>query len=304
MKGNRIVTVFQKAFAFLLAFLCIFCFSGEKILLAAPLKIATWNIENLRSGTNTGVNPRDGNDLSRLSTYVSLLDADIIALQEVENAAAAAQIFNPNNYNFYFSDRNLPPRERLRQRTGFAVVKGLTVSQNSDFTDLNVSGGLRHGTDITVSVDGQDLRLLSVHLKSGCFGDSLSSSSRDACEKLKKQLPELEKWIDDRAEAKVPFVVLGDFNRRLNLPEEEFWLEIDDSSPANADLTKVTEGKISNCWNSQFPEYIDHIVLDKESNSWLDKDSFSQVVYTESQSLEDKISDHCPISIVLNTPQS
>ena len=46
--------------------------------------------------------------------------------------------------------------------------------------------------------------------------------------------------------------------------------------------------------------YIDHIVLDRVSSKWLVDGSFRQTVYTEGESLKEKLSDHCPLSIIID----
>lgn len=258
------------------------------------LKIATWNIEHLRASDNTGDVRRTQVDYDRLAGYAQLLDADIIALQEVDGPEAAARVFLPDAYDIYFSNQVNP------QRTGFAVRKGLDVLQNPDFTALGLDGSLRYGTDITVNHNGQSLRLLSIHLKSGCFNNPLGSTDRD-CQRLNEQVPLLEVWIDARAEENMPFVVLGDFNRRFDAPGDTFWPEIDDAEPANADLTRVTEGLTSQCWNGRFPEYIDHIVLDRLATTWQVPDSFDQLLFSAADArYEDVLSDHCPISVELD----
>ena len=118
---------------------------------AATIKDATWNIEHLRAANGAGPNSRQDVDYERLAGYASRLDADVVALQEVAGAAAAARVLAPADYNLFFSRRN------DRMLTGFAVRKGLQVTQNADLEALNVSVGLRHGTDITVEVDGQPI---------------------------------------------------------------------------------------------------------------------------------------------------
>lgn len=280
---RRILITFAMVMVFFIA-------NANAMAIAEPLKIAAWNIENLRVGADK--------DYVFLKDYVKDLEADVIALQEVDGADAAKQVFAPDDYNFYFSSRNNP------QRTGFAVRKGINVTQNPDYDALNVSGGLRYGTDITVSTDTQKIRLLSIHLKSGCFTKALEGlgSGRGACDKLSKQVPVLEDWIDTRASEGIPFAVMGDFNRRLNISGDDLWEEIDDGIPANADLTKVTEGKTSECFNGKFPQYIDHIVLDKQSTEWLDPSSFEQELYDQPLSREDLLSDHCAIAVTLDMP--
>lgn len=253
------------------------------------LKIATWNIENLRADSNK--------DFRQLQDYAELLDADVVALQEVDGEEAAKKVFAEDDYQFFFSDRNNP------QRTGFAVRKGIPVQQNPDYEELDV-GGVRYGTDITVQTGSKPIRMLSVHLKSGCFEKSLTGSVRGGCIKLQKQLPLLEKWIDTRAENETPFVVMGDFNRRFNQINDDFWQEIDDGEPANADLVKVTENRQSTCFNGQYPEYIDHIVLDQQTSQWWDKSSFQQLNYGQPRSRQPYLSDHCAIAVSLEMPTS
>lgn len=273
-------------------------FVSGRVVQAETVVVATWNIENLRSLGEGG----EEKDLEVLTALAQRLDADIVALQEVDGSEAARQIFDPDEYDFFFSNRNHV------QRTGFTIRKSLAVTQNPDYRQLNVTGGLRHGTDVTVMIDGQALRLLSVHLKSSCHSHDPLPDPEDNpnpsthCEKLSAQVPVLEDWIDARADENVPFIVLGDFNRRFNEPDDTFFPQIDDGQPANADLVLATEGKISACLDGKFPEYIDHIVLDQLSVAWQVEDSFTQLLFDAE--LEDVVSDHCPISITLDTTQS
>jgi endonuclease/exonuclease/phosphatase family metal-dependent hydrolase len=170
------------------------------------------------------------------------------------------------------------------------------VSVGIHVQSLDVSnGGLRFGTRIDLTVGGHTLRLMSVHLKSGCFENGMSVA---ACNQLLDQLPEFEAWIDDAAAEPDPFVVLGDFNRRLNQPGDVIWTEIDDGDPANADLLAVTDQMPISCRNNQFTEFIDHIVLDRRSAAWIDRSSFRQVEYRQADKDDwDLISDHCPVVV-------
>ncbi len=101
---------------------------------AHELKVATWNIEHLRDGIGEGPNPRDQADFDRLEAYAEILDADVIAFQEVENQTAAERVFDPAIYQIFISNRS------HTQRTGFAVRKSIAAVQNSDLSALNVTG--------------------------------------------------------------------------------------------------------------------------------------------------------------------
>jgi endonuclease/exonuclease/phosphatase family metal-dependent hydrolase len=128
----------------------------------------------------------------------------------------------------------------------------------------------RHGLGLS-GLNGQTLQLMSVHLKSGCFENRSASS---ACETLLAQVPVLEGWIDAAAQGPMPFIVLGDFNRRFTLPHDVVWTELDDGEPANADLTTLTQDMPISCRDNTFTEFIDHLVVDWRVLPWVDRTSF------------------------------
>lgn len=260
---------------------------------AETIKITTWNIEHLRAENNRGNVRRDDGDFAALARYAAELDADVIALQEVDGPEAAARVFNPGEYDFFFSDRNNP------QRTGFAVRKGLNVTRDEDFTDLALGDSLRRGKDITIQFGEQEVRFLNVHLKSFCFDNPLGSNNRN-CRRLNQQVPFLETWIDERTAEGTPFVVLGDFNRRFDAPGDDFFPEIDDGDPRPLDLVRVNEGLTSECGGGRFPVFIDHLILDEQAAQFFEQDSFEQLVFTEEDEDEFRLSDHCPISASMN----
>jgi endonuclease/exonuclease/phosphatase family metal-dependent hydrolase len=256
---------------------------------ADTLKVATWNIENLTVGSRTAA------ELAALRALVDLLDADVIALQEVDGAEAAQQIFDEGEYTFHFSTQDNP------QRTGFAIREGVAFTANPDLAELDI-GDVRRGAYLTVMIGNQPLRLLSVHLKSFCHQNDLDNvlpTDNTDCGKLKRQIPILEGWIEDRAQEGIPVVVLGDFNRRFNIAGDDMWRELDDGDP---DLAKHTEGLMSACLNSQFPDYIDHIVTDVPGTELVQPGSFAQLLFTTvDPGGQANLSDHCPISVVFET---
>lgn len=259
----------------------------------AGLRVATWNLEWLNRSDGTGPVKRVEADYARLRRYADKLDADVIALQEVDGVEAAARVFDPARFQLFVAAQDDP------QRTGFAVRRGLQVTRLPDYQALDV-GQVRVGVDIAVEHAGRSLRLLSVHLKSACFDEPLTSDKRD-CKKLRAQLPVLEAWIDDRGREGVSALVLGDFNRRLFAqPDEPFWHELDDGEPTLSDLWSPTEGRRSSCWGSSYPDFIDHLVLNKAATSLALADSFVQQRYDEGDQPNKRVlSDHCPLSIVL-----
>jgi endonuclease/exonuclease/phosphatase family metal-dependent hydrolase len=269
------------------------------------LRLATWNLENLHAedgqSTYTGADPsvtRVAVDYERLRCYVRLFDPDILAVQEVDGEAALRRVVDTEVYDVHVDDR---PKGMLngQQNTGFAFKRGLTVTRQPDFTALDIrgDGSLRYGARIDLVHNGRTLKLMSVHLKSGCFENTTTSA---ACPTLLAQIPVLEGWIDEAARGAEPFIVLGDFNRRFNVPGDQVWAELDDSEPENADLTTLTKEMPVSCRTNEFAEFIDHIVLDRRATPWADRTSFRQLTYRQAdREVWDKLSDHCPVQVEL-----
>ena len=119
----------------------------------------------------------------------------MVAFQEVDGPEAAAEVFPPDRYAIYMT------HDRVVQRVGFAVRRGIKVQQNPDLTALDVQPDapfpLRSGADITLDLPDARLRLLTIHLKSGCFDKPLSNSGR-VCSTLRQQIPPLQGWIAQR----------------------------------------------------------------------------------------------------------
>ena len=214
------------------------------------LRIATWNIENLHSedGESVYTHPdpsvkRFATDYERIKCYVRLIDPDILAVQEVDGSEALARVVDSDIYEVHVSSRAQGSLNG-KQNTGFAFKRGLAVETKPDFEELNTSGRVRNGARIDLTHNGQTIKFMSVHLKSGCFNNSSTSS---ACNTLMDQVPVLEDWIDDAAGGPNSFIVLGDFNRRLNMPNDTVWNELDDSDPPNADLNSITKDMPISC---------------------------------------------------------
>jgi endonuclease/exonuclease/phosphatase family metal-dependent hydrolase len=287
----------------------------------AEIKIATWNLEWFmkpetvraltpacaprdapRDGARRGIpcdvahdGARSREDIAALRRYARALDADVVALQEVDGADAARLVFP--NHEFCFSGRVAV------QNNGFAIRRGLPFACGADVVDLALADDVRRGVDVRLFPGTPaEIALLSVHLKSGCARDVLDSA-RPNCRELRRQLPFLEAWIDARAAERRPFAVLGDFNRDLRQEPAgvSFWKDIDDAEPPAADLVNTAEGqKFENCSPAQtFSGYIDYIILGRDLARGLVAGSFGRALYRPRDAARRKLSDHCPVFIRL-----
>ncbi len=278
---------------------------------AKEIKLASWNIAWLGSHEN---NQRTAADYQMLASYAKQLDADIIALQEVENEYWARKVFG-DDYDYYFSTKDWV------QRVGVAVKKskGFNVKAK-EYKELGI-GKVRNGMDITLTRDGKTVRLLAVHLKSGCLSKPLDNRSvaampsssykeikrKEACTKLSKQIKPLAQWINFRSAEDSAYIVLGDFNRRFSediastlSKDKGLWQALHDED--REALWTPTTARNPDCWGGHYKDYIDHIIFSPKAKKKYIVHSFKQLVfqpkYTKKRS--QNLSDHCPISVKLN----
>lgn len=217
------------------------------------------------------------------------------------------------------------------QRTGFVIDKarlaelGLTYRRLPDFEAIGMESR-RWAVWILLEspgVGGDPLHLLSLHLKSGCsFGRLEGRVEREQCRILVQQRGVLEEWIDARANVGDRFVLLGDFNRQLDQPNDDFWFEIDDARvcawtpdsvlgrkcrPGTSRPTPGADLVVANVgipypfpYNPRYPYAVDHIVLDAGTAERIIPNSYVALDYEDDDPTP---SDHHPVAISLRLIQ-
>jgi endonuclease/exonuclease/phosphatase family metal-dependent hydrolase len=267
---------------------------------ADELKVATWNLQWLTARPEgdpdvpTDVKRKTPEDIVRLRSYAEALAADVVSFQEVDGPAMAAQVFTSDRYAIHVT------QDHVVQRTGLAIRKGITFTANPDLTALDLYPDAKHhlrsGADVTLNLPAGPLRVLAVHLKTGCRQDSLNSHRRPACETLRGQLAPLQDWIGARRAEGVAFVILGDFNRWMD-GRDQFWPQLERVAP----LARATDGKFSTCWGNE--SFIDHIIAGGPARDWMQPDSLRVLVYRETDyAWKEHLSDHCPVSVRFHMP--
>lgn len=232
-------------------------------------------------------------DIALLAAYAARARADVIALQEVDGPEAGANVF-PGYELVCFIDRAHP------QKVGFAVRAGIPFRCNGDLSALDDDGASRAGADITLWPGTQQaVRLLSVHLKSGCFDRPLSDRENPVCGRLQTQVPVLASWIAERHAKGEAFAIMGDFNRRLEvdagLPAfDSLWASL---SAAGA-VARITQDVAYRPCRSgeRYTSFIDNIVL---GGSLADlRRDFVHLGMTDAPD-DAVLSDHCMIGVDL-----
>ena len=278
---------------------------------AKPLRIATWNLEWLvspatthaarlacREGRRTALpcdvalgGARSSPDFARLAHYATQLDADIIALQEVEDPATAARVFS--GYRFCLSGH------RLTQNLGFAVRAGVPFRCGPELEGLAVTGTLRPGMTLVVDPGGpRELHLLTVHLKSGCAQGAMAPEHA-ACRLLAQQLPQVGAWLSDQARAGHRHAALGDFNRSWERNGSAAALGLPDRGETGLDNPGEQAG-FRSCYAGQtFTRYIDHLLIGRSGGLRIEPESFFRIRFEPQDVRRYRLSDHCPTGVVL-----
>jgi endonuclease/exonuclease/phosphatase family metal-dependent hydrolase len=198
-----------------------------------PVRIATFNIEHLGL-PGEGCVPRTAGQIAAIRDYVRVLDADIVSFQEVASQAAAEAVFPPRDWQVFTSQRVYDrPQPQCRQdasrtmghmRTGFAVRRNLRAER---LPELKALGDTAYGpneepfgVDVSVRLNDERFRILSVHLTSGCSPTSQASSP--SCVALFSQAPALRGWVEARNQRAETWLIAGDFNRAWRT-DDPFW---------------------------------------------------------------------------------
>jgi endonuclease/exonuclease/phosphatase family metal-dependent hydrolase len=262
---------------------------------AAEVKIATWNLNWLttRSAGDPklpdDVKPRSEQDFTRLAQYAQELNADLIAIQEVDGFSAASKLFPRDQYSIHMT------HDHVLQRVGIVVRRGLHYDINPDVTALAINH-LRSGADITLHLGPSELRVLAVHLKTGCRNQKLPGTRDRSCLELLDQEPVLAEWIAARQQEGIPFIVLGDFNRWMD-GHDTFLTDLRQAAP----LVRATEGQASPCWGAD--SFIDHILAGGAATHWMQPATLRVLTYRETDpAMKERLSDHCPVSVKFSIP--
>ena len=276
---------------------------------ASKIHFVTWNMEHLAENVGEGCVPRQESDYLKLRNFAHTLDADVFALQEVESVEAVARVYPKNEWNIIVSDRPSSPayecygngQKSTQQRVALVIRKGVNFEDVETFEELALDReGLRYGLTAKIIHRQDTLQVMSVHLKSGCFVQDYSTSSRRACETFQKQVPLLDTWIETKIKNDQPFVLLGDFNHRIANPNNKLWqtlTEMDNKAVVIGNSMQELKG----C-HPKYPEPIDHILMGAGAEKLQVKGSEAVHYFSEkpeSMTEEEMLSDHCPIGVVL-----
>ncbi len=191
----------------------------------------------------------------------------VIAFQEVKSEEVIDQALGKFAGQF---DICVAPHSTF-QTVAFAWDKSIPSGVNRCTTNRDLAVAehpgdepahrVRPGLALELVINGSPVTFMNIHLKSGCanleaalrFPGHKLTDPEPACMVLNRQIPILEDWIEQIANQSPRFILLGDFNRRIDeeararIPRSE--VRADGSDPAEANTKDELGGvKSSYLW--------------------------------------------------------
>ncbi|MGG7606200.1 hypothetical protein [Massilia sp. BKSP1R2A-1] len=322
------------------------CVADTERLAGGPEQAAMMAPCNAYLGRNSTTPPTGVDYAAKLAGLQATVDklietqgVRVLAFQEVRSAEVVKTLLGRYADRFDVCDA---PHEGF-QTVAFAWDRSLSkeagrCSVNRELAVVDNPGDpkarkVRPGLALELQLPGRRVSFLNVHLKSGCanivptpvYQARLLDDPATACTVLNRQVAPLERWLDSVGKQSPEYVLLGDFNRRIDeeaaaaiKPEQ---VRIDGSNPLGAPKEDAT-GKVATryLWQeladagrplTQVPLQadsacrgftgLDHIVLSgplaaRQAPGLVSRKT--AVVQVPNQRLE--ASDHCPRSVTLN----
>lgn len=282
---------------------------------AKTLTLTTWNIEHLAEKNNTGCKPRTDSDYAALRRFAKGLNADVVALQEVESKAAVHRVFPRAQWNVIISSRpnsksyvcRGSKRKSTQQKVAIAVRKGVRYRSAPSLSKLGLRNpGLRHGVTVDLLDTRPKTRVLALHLKSGCFTNDYHSPNQNkpyqikSCKTLKRQVPILLNWAKTQLkQSNTAVVMMGDFNHQLANAGNVLWTELLAIAPNGRSFINAMANK--RACHPRYPKPIDHILMGPQAYKDYVPNSVTVHYFGSPTTMtkQNMLSDHCPVSVKL-----
>lgn len=254
------------------------------------ITVGTFNIAWLGDGIDDKT-PRTAEDIQNISQVISTLNADILALQEVENTNAIKAIVDTNKYTIITTSY---PKE---QKTALVINKKIEIVETYQLDAISLGNeGLRPGLVAYCRYDGFDFFVGSFHFKSTSRYDDTPFKKSKSFDMRQEQsailLKEIKKLIDIKKDEDV--ILLGDFN--------------DNPTKKNSNITALDNDKFnfltSNMMSCKYSIWksIDHIIVSQSMKSRAKNSTLTMIdinaMFPEEEAK--KVSDHCPVIIKFN----
>lgn len=254
------------------------------------ITVATFNVEWLGDGIDDQ-KPRTEEDYEKIARILSLTDADIISLQEVENEAAIQKICKYlEGYSYFIAESG------TKQNPAYLFNDSLEVRLIGEYAPINVEPGrTRPGFFAYVRKKNFDFAMMNVHLKSTSSYDNTPELKQKSYLLRAQQAKAIKIWTDSilTKTKEKDILITGDFNDN---PHRK-------TNPTLMSLTEdkelyFTTADLKSCKNNKW-DGIDQIVTSISAKKRIVPNSLHQIDFYQilKKKEAESISDHCPVVI-------
>jgi endonuclease/exonuclease/phosphatase family metal-dependent hydrolase len=241
--------------------------------------IVTWNIEHF---------PKENSTIALTAEIIKSMNADVIAVQEIDNDAAFNQLVAAlDGWSGKLHDIGQASQGFLYKNSEITSASSLTLLFNGSNDDYAFPRPL---VMMTVKhISGKEVSLINVHLK--CCGDG-EERRQAASEQLKA-------YIDNNLSDK-SVIVLGDYNDDITSPSatNRFQNFISDPDDYKFVDMAIAAGSTDGWSYPSWPSHLDHMLVTNELFSSIDDIEVLKLSTCE-PTYSDNVSDHRPVMLQL-----
>ena len=252
------------------------------------IAIGTFNIAWLGDGRQDNT-PRTTEEYRRIAETIKQTGADVLGLEEIENAAALDSVLV-----------HLPGFERFvgtrgrEQNVAVIYRRGIDVKVTGEYMPVAIREGRnRPGLVLQCKAGNFDWMMMVVHFKSTSRFDSTAEMREDSRAVRRQQAEKVRDWAQEiiAKNGEKDIIVVGDFNDYPARTKDPTLTALVSSGILNF----LTADMIS-CRNKNW-KVIDHIAVSSSARTrYIDGTLFMWNVYDQyPEEVAEKISDHCPI---------
>lgn len=257
---------------------------------ADQVVVGTFNIEWLGDGRDD-MKPRTDDDCKRIADVIDRCGADVLGVQEIENAAALKRVLaHLPGHDGFVTELD------IKQNVGVVFRKGLDVKRTAVYMPLTLDiPRMRPGLVVTCRKGAFDWTMMVVHLKSTSRADS-TDELRDESRRIRgKQSAMLRSWADSivRSGQENDVLIVGDLNDFTGRRENATLTPL----LASRELTFLT-GTLKSCRNPNW-YVIDHVIASRSAMNRLvvGSERVEDIRSFIDEREASKVSDHCPVTV-------
>jgi len=252
------------------------------------ITVGTFNLQWLGDGTKDRIKRRSEH-YKAIAKIINDTEADILALQEIENEKAVKRLLKYlPDYDFIIGENG------GAQKLAVIYKKDISVADYGEYFPVMVEKGrTKPGLWLYVRAGNFDFHFMNVHFKSSSRWDNTAQKRAESLYLRKSQAIAALDWADSllRDSDELDIIIAGDFN---DTPRRKKNRTLDELQ----ELLWFITGDMKSC---KYPSAytIDHVICsDIAGDRFIQDSEFMDNTFSKYSKEELKmISDHCPVTV-------